>query len=134
MYGQGIYFATDSSKSAREIYTKGSNKLLLCNVLIGKSLKLNKSDNQMCYKKLRKLGYDSVFAPRDTVGTGGVQNDEFVIFDPRQAVVRYIIHFQKSSIPRAPNLKAISANSFEKIRLEASREFNPDDPKCYLYK
>eukprot|EP00095_Tigriopus_kingsejongensis_P009491 maker-scaffold661_size154698-snap-gene-0.22 protein:Tk09491 transcript:maker-scaffold661_size154698-snap-gene-0.22-mRNA-1 annotation:"predicted protein" len=33
MYGQGIYFATDSSKSARDIYTKGSNKLLLCNVL-----------------------------------------------------------------------------------------------------
>jgi len=33
MYGQGIYFATDSSKSAQEIYTKGSNKLLLCDVL-----------------------------------------------------------------------------------------------------
>lgn len=134
MYGQGIYFATDSSKSAREIYTQGSNKLLLCNVLIGKSLKLNKSDNQMTYKKLRSLGYDSVFAPRDTVDTGGVQNDEFVIFDPRQAVVRYIIHFQKGSIPRVPNLKAISQNSFEKIRLEASRKFSPEDPKCYLYK
>jgi hypothetical protein len=37
MYGQGIYFATDSSKSAQEIYTGGSNKLLLCVVLLGKS-------------------------------------------------------------------------------------------------
>ena len=27
MYGAGIYFATDSSKSAREIYTKGKRKI-----------------------------------------------------------------------------------------------------------
>ena len=37
MFGQGIYFATDSSKSAQEIYTKNSNKLLLCKVLLGRS-------------------------------------------------------------------------------------------------
>ncbi len=36
MFGCGIYFATDSSKSAREIYTRGTNKLLLCEVLLGK--------------------------------------------------------------------------------------------------
>lgn len=37
MFGRGIYFATDSSKSAQEIYTKGSNTLLLCHVWLGKT-------------------------------------------------------------------------------------------------
>ena len=35
MFGQGVYFATDSSKSAQNLYTKGSNCLLLCDVLMG---------------------------------------------------------------------------------------------------
>lgn len=37
MYGKGVYFASDSSKSAQEMYTKGSNMLLVCDVLLGKS-------------------------------------------------------------------------------------------------
>ncbi|GLJ17146.1 hypothetical protein SUGI_0296680 [Cryptomeria japonica] len=37
MFGRGIYFATDSSKSAQQIYTKGSNKLLLSEVLLGRT-------------------------------------------------------------------------------------------------
>ena len=34
-----MYLATDSSKSAQEIYTKGSKKLLLCDVFLGNSSK-----------------------------------------------------------------------------------------------
>lgn len=37
MFGCGIYFAVDSSKSAQTIYTKGSNTLLLCDVWLGKT-------------------------------------------------------------------------------------------------
>ena len=44
MYGQGIYFATDSSKSAQVIYTKGSQKLLLCQVILGKSKTVHQAD------------------------------------------------------------------------------------------
>ena len=93
MYGQGIYFATDSSKSAQQIYTGGSNKLLLCDVLLGKSKKVCSADTKLSLKKIRDEGFDSVFAPRDSKATGGVLNDEFVIYDPDQAFPRYIIHF-----------------------------------------
>jgi hypothetical protein len=37
MFGQGVYFATDSTKSAQELYTKGSRRLLLCDVLMGRA-------------------------------------------------------------------------------------------------
>ncbi|KAJ3044880.1 NFX1-type zinc finger-containing protein 1 [Rhizophlyctis rosea] len=42
MFGQGIYFATDSSKSGQSMYTKGSNCLLVCDVLLGKVLTAEK--------------------------------------------------------------------------------------------
>ncbi len=90
MYGQGIYFATDSSKSAQEIYTKGSHMLLLCNVLLGRSKEVRSADNKLNKKGLRKEGFDSVYAPRGTE----VKNDEFVIFDPAQALPVYIIHYR----------------------------------------
>lgn len=128
MYGQGIYFATDSSKSARDIYTKGSNKLLLCKVLLGRALELKTANNQMTGTKLKQQGYDSVFAPRGSA----VQNDEFVIFDPRQALVKYIIHFEKSLTPTIPKL-TLNVD-VKRIRLEKKREFDPNDPYDHLYK
>ena len=54
MYGFGIYFASDSSKSAQEMYVKGSNKLLLCEVLLGKSLTVECAQNKMTLAKLKK--------------------------------------------------------------------------------
>ena len=88
MYGQGIYFATDSSKSAQAIYTDGSNKLLLCDVLLGKSMVVEKAQNTLNGDYIRKGGFDSVYAPRGTKSTGGVDNDEFVIYDQDQALPR----------------------------------------------
>ena len=88
MYGQGIYFATDSSKSAQTIYTDGSNKLLLCDVLLGRSMTAEKGDSTLNGDYIRKRGFDSVYAPRGTKATGGVDNDEFVIYHPDQALPR----------------------------------------------
>ena len=93
MYGAGIYFATNSSKSAQDIYTKKSNKLLVCKVLLGREKIVHKADSSITKENLRKAGFDSVFAPRDTKGSGGVLNDEFIIFDPNQVLPEYIIHF-----------------------------------------
>jgi len=93
MYGAGIYLATDSSKSAQEIYTKGSNKLILCDVLLGNSLVVDKATPRMDAKELKKMGYDSLYAPRDTKGTGGVLFDEYVVFNPDQVFPHYIISF-----------------------------------------
>jgi hypothetical protein len=44
-------------------------------------------------EKIRQGRFDSVFAPRDTHTSGGVFNDEFVIYDPDQALPKYIIHY-----------------------------------------
>jgi len=94
MFGRGIYFATDSSKSAQDVYTEGSNVLLLCDVLLGKEMKVLGPKYNMNLETIKNLGYDSIFAPRDTRNQGGVLFDEFVIYDPRQAYPRYIINYK----------------------------------------
>uniref|UniRef100_A0A1I8J2R6 Poly [ADP-ribose] polymerase n=1 Tax=Macrostomum lignano TaxID=282301 RepID=A0A1I8J2R6_9PLAT len=94
MYGAGIYFASDSSKSAREIYTKGSNMLMLCEVLLGRSLTvLGATKDTYNFKRMRQEKYDSLFAPRNSRATNGVMNDEFVVFEPAQAYPKYIVHY-----------------------------------------
>lgn len=95
MYGPGIYFATDSSKSAQEQYTKGSNMLLLCEVLIGKAKTVVTACPHMTPRKIRDEGYDSLFAKRGTQRSGGVRNDEFVLFNPKQAIPRYVVHYDE---------------------------------------
>ena len=129
MYGQGIYFATDSSKSAQQIHTGGSNKLLLCDVLLGKSKKVCSADTKLSLNKIRDEGFDSVFAPRDSKATGGVLNDEFVIYDPDQALPRYIIHFtSRGTVSGPPPLKsAVAGQSFVDKKIQATR---PIDLNC----
>ena len=124
MYGQGIYFATDSSKSAREIYTKGSQKLLLCQVILGKSKTVNRADRTLNKQKLRSHGYDSVYAPRGTA----VMNDEFVIFDPDQALPQYIIHFSDTKNVLPPPPTAPPNQTFFVKNIQPTRTVNFQDP------
>ena len=132
MYGKGIYFATDSSKSAQQMYTKGSNKLLLCRVLLGKSFTVSKACDDMTDEKLRERRFDSVFAPRNTKASGGVLFDEFVIYDPGQAYPEYVISYDCANIPKPatiPTLNlALTSNGFAKQNVKASRVKDPDDP------
>jgi len=93
MYGKGIYFATDSSKSANTLYTQGSGMLLLCEVLLGNVKQVRSSDSTITDAQLKREHFDSIFAPRNSRSTGGVVNDEFVIYDPDKALPRYIIHY-----------------------------------------
>jgi len=95
LFGPGIYFASDSSKSAQKRYTKGSNMLLVCEVILGKTKTVEQACRDMTDKKLRDEGYDSVFAKRGMKATGGVLNDEFVVFNPKQAIPRYIVHYNE---------------------------------------
>ena len=127
MYGAGVYFATDSSKSAQEIYTKGSKKLLLCKVLLGKSLNLKKEDKTMNIQKLRQKRYDSVYAPRCTA----VKNDEYVVFNPDQALPMYIIHYDYNKVPALQATPNLSTNKQKmiKIRVKPSRNQDPTDPQ-----
>ena len=134
MYGVGVYFATDSSKSAQRMYTKGSNQLLLCDVLLGKSMTVDKAIPDMTLQKLKTKGYDSLFARRDTKSTGGVLYDEFVVYDPHQALPRYIIHYSCNSfgasqpIPSGTAGRLVKAATFQHHHIKPKRAVDPNDP------
>ena len=134
MYGAGIYFATDSSKSSQDIYTKGSNKLLLCKVLLGKNKVIKAADKHLSHAKLQKEGFDSVFAPRNSKGTGGVLNDEFVIFNTNQALVEYIIHYATGNPTYQHANARAPSNTFQKITMNPLRSINLKDPNENMYR
>ncbi|KAJ3048283.1 hypothetical protein HK097_010706, partial [Rhizophlyctis rosea] len=120
MYGQGIYFATDSSKSGQHIYTKGSNCLLVCDVLIGKELTVDRDMKDMNLAKIRKMKYDSMYAARGTKATGGVLFDEYIIYAPELALPRYIVHFHSAS------------NDIKATRLQLSKTMKPNQPYAFV--
>merc|ERR1719309_1104007 len=125
MYGQGVYFASSSSKSARDIYTKGSNKLLLCKVLLGKSLTAQEAMNHLTPDSVRRMGYDSLYAPSGSA----VRNDECVVYNPAQALPCYIIHYSLTSTTELPSLVPTMTGSFRKETLFPKRHYDDKDPK-----
>ena len=130
MYGRGIYFATDSSKSAQAKYTKGSNMLLLCDVLIGKSRTEKKANPDMNFATLQTAGYDSIFAPRNTKQMGGVCYDEYVVYKPAQALPRYVVHYETcgiSAIKLLP-MDPAAGTEMKKHELLPKRGFDPSNP------
>ncbi len=130
MFGQGVYFAPNSSKSAQDLYTKGTNKLLLCNVIIGRALVLDSADPTMDADKIRNRGFDSVYAPRGSA----VKNDEYVIYDPRMALPKYIISLSQVQDDNVRKLTETLARTLKvgetvtKRRVFPSRECKLDDP------
>ena len=124
VYGQGIYFATDPSIYARDIYAKGSQKLLLCQVILGKSLTVEEADDTLNRTKLQDKKCDSVYAPQGPK----VMFEEFVIFNPHQALPRYIIHFSSTNkfVPPSPN--SLTTENYFIKNMQASRSINFQDP------
>ncbi|PAA78799.1 hypothetical protein BOX15_Mlig029304g1 [Macrostomum lignano] len=94
MYGAGIYFATDTTKSIQYCRESGTMSLLLCDVLLGRTMVCDKPQNHLNLSAVNGADYDSVFARRNTKGTGGVLNDEYIVYRPEQAAPRYLIRFQ----------------------------------------
>ena len=138
MYGPGIYFASDSSKSAQDKYTQGSNMLLLCEVLLGNSLTVEGARNDFDRKKLKRMGYDSVFAKRDTRSTQGVMYDEYVVYSQYQAIPRYIIHYDKAGHGGRHGIdsigKALSTEEYQKFEILSQREIDLSDPLQVHYR
>ncbi|PAA67692.1 hypothetical protein BOX15_Mlig002508g1 [Macrostomum lignano] len=94
MFGDGIYFATDSTKSVQYCTNTSVKSLLLCDVLLGKQKVCRTARKYLDFETLSEEGYDSVFAQRASRKTRGVLYDEFVVYDPRQAAPRYLIKFR----------------------------------------
>ena len=140
MYGRGIYFATDASKSAQEIYTKGSNMLLLCDVLLGRVLTVKAAKPDATLASLRANNFDSLFAKRDTASSGGVRYDEFVVFDPAQAFPRYVIHYSCTSARMEEfgqdtlTEQAMRKKDIFKIVLQSRRSVDMKDPKDFHFR
>ncbi|GLJ17149.1 hypothetical protein SUGI_0296770 [Cryptomeria japonica] len=138
MFGRGIYFATDSSKSAQQIYTKGSNKLLLCEVLLGRTWtvqQVNPYMAKMDKQQINKKGYDSLFSKRDGKGKGGTLYDEFVVYDPYQAIPRYIVHYKNLAFDPAAISWPISVDrNLTRVQYEMSQNFTGDTPAEYHFR
>ena len=138
MYGKGIYLATDSSKSAQKIYTKGSNTLLLCDVFLGNSYQFQGSNdrNKFCHDEqvsrspnygksfLQKHKCDSIYAPRNSE----VKNDEFIVFNPDQVFPKYIISYEVGDVPRHRPQLPPSVGGFKKHGYKFSRKVDINDP------
>jgi len=92
MYGTGIYFATDSTKSEKYSSKYKSNQLLLCKLALGKVWTLNSAALNLNPSQVLP-NYDSVFAPRQTHNTGGVMHDEYVLYHPDQVIPMYLITY-----------------------------------------
>ncbi len=88
-FGRGLYFADNNSYEVRELYSRGPNKMFLCNVLVGRYDILTKDNPDLCDDLLRKRGFDSVFAKN---------SNEFVIYDTRRALPTFIIHLAADEI------------------------------------
>eukprot|EP01018_Ginkgo_biloba_P035956 Gb_31147 [translate_table: standard] len=137
MFGQGCYFATDSTKSAQQMYTKGSNKLLLCEVHLGHTWTVQEPYPDMDLEKIRKRGYDSIFSKRKGKNTGGTLYDEFVIYDTKQAIVRYIVHYKRMGLDMEalnPQRTQLQQQNLIRIPYEMSASFSGDSPSEYHFR
>lgn len=101
MFGYGIYFADQFSKSLNytslhgSVWTKGNHKegyLAIYEVHVGKQLVVNQHENwhmQLDTDRLKKIDsrYDSVFAQR---GVSLLKN-EFIVYNQAQCTIRYMV-------------------------------------------
>ena len=122
----GIHFLTHFAKTSNKEETRGPKKILLCKVLIGKSLKMDSlAEIDMDQTRIRR--FDSVYLSEPNSG----KTESCVIFSRNQSFPEYIIHYDCVPIPTLaalPDLKP-REGPFNKISVEPSRNQNVSDPK-----
>ena len=103
MFGDGLYFANKAQKSigytslANSYWSHGrDNKayLALYTVRIGKQYHINKHTSEcytLNYNKIKDKGFDSVFAHAGK----DLRNDEFIIYNPAQCTIKYLIEISE---------------------------------------
>lgn len=136
MFGRGIYFANNSSKSAQDMYTKvtdsSSRFLILADVSLGSRREVIAADpDAHLPEKRAALSYDSIYAKPGSQASGGVIHDEEVIFDPRLAIPRFIIELV-SIRPRLP-VSPSSSPGVPRV-VEPSSSWNTTNPDQVLFR
>lgn len=93
MFGDGLYFSDQSSKSLNYAYGYWDHQgydnncyMFLCDVAMGKHYTPRSPGNG----DRRKDGYDSCFAKANT---SAVRNNEMIVYDTAQARLRYLCEF-----------------------------------------
>lgn len=98
MFGKGIYFATHFSKS--DLFSQHSN-MLLCDIYL-ENPKIMKSSNYDLDKEcLENEGYDSVYAPGGNKENQGCDLEEYVIYEPKKILPRYLIEYKSFKLVRS---------------------------------
>uniref|UniRef100_A0AAJ7U2P4 Poly [ADP-ribose] polymerase n=1 Tax=Petromyzon marinus TaxID=7757 RepID=A0AAJ7U2P4_PETMA len=95
MLGCGIYFSDSISTSVkyarRAAARDGGRVLAVCDVALGRCHLVRRRDRSLAAPP---QGHDSLHGARATPGTASeFEDDEFVIYDPRQQKLRYIVQF-----------------------------------------
>jgi poly [ADP-ribose] polymerase len=103
MFGDALYFATKAQKSigytslSSSYWAKGNDSkayLALFEVNTGKQKHIYEHDStcySLCYDKIKKQGYDSVFAHAGK----SLKNDEIMAYRSEQCTVKYIVEISK---------------------------------------
>lgn len=97
MFGNGLYFSDQSTKSLNYSYGYWDNNqkddtcyMFLCDVDMGESYYPKKNSDR---SRLPRKGYDSTFA---AAGYSGVVNNEMIVYNLNQANLKYLIEFDIS--------------------------------------
>ena len=98
-FGSGIYFTTDVGKAAHYSEERNSKVLLLCDVASGQSMMMTTSNTDIDMKYLKERDYDSV---RHDYSRSGTKFKDVVVYNPDQAVVRYMIEYRLAPPPPPP--------------------------------
>ena len=121
----GIQFFTQLAKGGNKQETQSQKKILLCKVLIGKSLKVDsKTKINMDQTGIRP--YDSVYLRESNSGN----TETCMIFSWNHLFPKYVIHYECVLIPTLtalPDLKA-TQGQITKISVVPSRNQNVSDP------
>ena len=103
MFGDSIYFANKAQKSigytslSSSYWAKGNDNkayLALFEVSVGNQKHIYEHDSScysLCYDKIQKQGYDSVFAHAGR----SLRNDEIMVYRSEQCTVKYIVEISK---------------------------------------
>ena len=121
----GIHFFTQLAEGGNKPETQSTKKILLCKVLIGKSLKID-SQTEFNMDETGVRSYDSVYLRESNSG----KSETCIIFNRNNLFPKYVIHYECVLIPTLsalPDLKA-AEGQITKISVEPSRNQNVSDP------
>ncbi|KAL5017637.1 hypothetical protein ScPMuIL_007226 [Solemya velum] len=137
MLGCGIYFSDSASTCAKYSLPNsqtGTRMLLLCDVTLGNCKDVTRTDTSLVSPP---TGYHSVHGMKQTAKcTSQFKDDEYVIYDPNQQRVRYLVEFilphdtvkRLKSITLVSNGKTKTDSGSKKIDISSLKDL-PDPLK-----